>query len=155
MTANGIAVEPTPEHLTLLFKYAKSTTVLSILPDQEWTQIKAHLLDVLASLGKTTFPDTTTPLPSSPDQLELGVLKDRKDHTKGWESIEAKQISISEVKAGKKKASNTPRDFAIRDGSYIAYRLREESTDENTRTDPGWEVMFPADEYDDEMEEEV
>lgn len=167
MTTNGIAVEPTPEHLTLLLKHGKSTTALSILPDQEWTQVKAQLLEVLISLGKTAFPGTTIPLPSNPDQIELGILKDRRDHTKGWESIESKQIS--EVKAGKKKAGgkspqsmNTPRDLALKDGAYIAYRLKvasdqegdsEITINEDVTAGSSWDVMFPADEYDEEMEE--
>ncbi|KAJ9664150.1 hypothetical protein H2198_000368 [Neophaeococcomyces mojaviensis] len=165
MSVLDIAALPTPEHLTLLFKHGKSTTVLSVLPSHRLSEVKAMLLTALQTRGISTFPGTGTLLPTKPDEIELAVLVDRRDPHKGWVNAED-GISLAASKAGKKKSSKPSGpisdvgDLELKDGAWIAYRLKtpdvdivEEgsSPDIEMREDPGWYVTIPS--YDDEEED--
>ncbi|KAK5091640.1 hypothetical protein LTS08_005401 [Lithohypha guttulata] len=153
----------TPAHLTLFLKCGKSTIVLSVLPSQSLTEVKSSLLSILESLNTTNFPGTTTPLPSDPEDLELGITKERRtgrDASKGWINVEdaSSFVAASNAKAGKRKTTpaasgpiETIGDLELKDGSYIAYRLRrtvDDLMDEDVEEEPAWNVVVPS--YDDE-----
>ncbi|KAK5081121.1 hypothetical protein LTR70_009354 [Exophiala xenobiotica] len=132
MSSSDLTTLPTPTHLTLLFKHHKSTTVLSIHPTQTLHSAKTTLLHVLASRNLTTLPGSATPLPSDPSALELGILADRRDPTKGFVYAEdrasiAQTVSSSKKKTGAKSNQGPIETFAdleLRDGAWVAYRLR-------------------------------
>jgi len=168
MSIPDVATLPTPEHLTLLLKHGKSTTVLSALPTQRLSEVKTMLLTALESRGISTFPGTDILLPTEADELEFAVLIDRRDPQKGWVNAED-GISLATSKPGKKKAANKPSgpvenvaDLELKDGAWIAYRLKTSdmdimqegsSPDIEMREDPGWNVTIPS--YDEEEEEEM
>lgn len=167
MAQKDIAVPPTPEHITILFKCHKSTTLLSLKPDQEFSTIKPMLLAALRSRNLTTFPGSDVPLPKDPEDIELGVLADRKDYNKGWISMDAENFQSSDAKSGKGKGSSkkptigsTPSDAGMSDGTWIAYRLKSErEADRDQYSVPDiemvdespWDVVLPS--FEDETEE--
>ena len=164
----SISTLPQPSHITLLLKNHKSTTALSVSPVQSFISIKALLLEVLSEckvkyLGDPFNPGTQTPLPASPSQLELGVLADRKDASKGW--VFLTDIGAVSSAATKKKAGdpNTPAGAGLVDGSWVAYRVSkptqsnetgkegDAAVDVDMEDDPGWDVILP--DFGDELEE--
>jgi hypothetical protein len=168
---------PEPSHITLLLRHHKSVTLISVSPNQSFDSIKQLLLSALQargipSLHNTSDPTAPTPLPSSPDYLDLGILIDKKDPSKGWKPITP---GVNATSSGKKKASNkstdtnTPDGLGLVDGSWLAYRVSadksgssskvDEDNDENNGMDvtlpddPGWDVVIPS--FEEEEEEEV
>jgi hypothetical protein len=149
---------PTSAHLTLLLKHARSTTVLSALPETSFTTLKFQLLEVLSARGLGHLPGTTTTLPTDPNDLELGVLLDKHEPQKGWVATDS-LAGLSTTKSSSKKKSKgvveTVGDLELKDGGWIAYRVREPrlgggDDDEELEAieDPGWNVELPT--FDDE-----
>lgn len=148
---------PTPAHLTLLLKHGRSTTVLSALPDSPLSTLKQQLLQVLSSRNITHLPGTPTPLPTAPEDLELGILIDKHEPHKGWVSTESLS-SLNISKSSKKKTKGvveTVGDLELKDGGWIAYRIRgppiggdDEDEEIEAVEDPGWNVEIPS--FDDE-----
>jgi len=162
---------PTPDMVTLLFKCHKSTTVLSVLPTDPFATIKDLLLAALRSRNITTLPNSTTPLPEDPKDLELGVLADKKDPGKGWVNLESQDLELTSTQGSKRKSAvkgsagtQCPLAAGLGDGSWVAYRLKpsqqtphngdahlEEGTpDVEIDEDPGWDVILPT--FDDDPE---
>ncbi|KIW19252.1 hypothetical protein PV08_03546 [Exophiala spinifera] len=171
-----LAEMPTPEMITLLFKCHKSTTVLSVLPETPFSEIKNLLLAALRSRNVTTLPNTETPLPEDPEQLELGVLVDRKDASKGWVPLLIKEQEFRGAKGLKKKVggetsvlNESPLGAGLNDGTWIAYRVKAQlkksedvdmaeadgASDLDLTEDPGWDVVIPSFDDDDVNDEEV
>jgi hypothetical protein len=133
---------PSQGHITLLFKHHKSTVLLSVSPTQPFSEIKTLLLAVLKSrsIDSSQGPSSSIGLlPSDPDELEFGVLIDKKDPGKGWTSL-TQPVSNGDLK-GKKKSTgaversklsagttsgvaNSPESAGLVDGSFVAYRIR-------------------------------
>lgn len=169
MATPDLASLPTPQHLTLLFKHAKSTTVLSVLPRIPLSEVKRTLLEILRSRNITTFPGTTRALPSKPSDLEFGILADRRDPTKGFVYAEDRSALAHIGASSKKKAGAAKKDgpietFAdldLKDGAWVAYRLKTETLDlgdegaedmdVDVSGDAGWNVVVPS--YDEEEQE--
>lgn len=152
---------PTPSHLTLLFKNQRSTTLLSVLPSTPFSQITSLLHAALASRNYHS-------LPTDPSDLELGVLVDRKDPSKGWVSLDTKirQEEKGKGKADSKKGrpsggvvgsqKDTPDGIGLGDGGWVAWRVRgstkaeEDDEDEvedllsGDMDDRGWDVVLPS-----------
>jgi hypothetical protein len=154
-----IATLPQPSHITLLFKNHKSTTALSVAPTQSFSSIKDLLLSALQDchvdlLGDPLNPSTQTPVPTSAVALELGILVDKKDASKGWTLLDTDATAPS---AGKRKAGgdpNTPAGVGLADGSWVAYRVPQaakDTEDDNPNgeidvemdQDQGWDVILP------------
>lgn len=156
-----LAARPIPADITLLFRYGRSSTVLSLNPTNTIAEAKALLLAVLKNRGITTFPGTNTPLPANPDDLELAITKERRDPrdtSKGWINVEDVQSLALSSKAGKKKSMTdtkspeTIADLELKDGTYVAYRQLktvEDLVDGQDQSD--WHVIVPT--YEDEDEE--
>jgi len=161
---------PTPQHLTLLFKHGKSSTVLSVLPSQSLTEVKATLLEVLQSRDITHFPGTSEALPSQPTDLELGILADRRDPGKGFVFAEDRSTLTQSTTSAKKKSTakkegpiETFADLDLKDGAWVAYRLKADALDlvdeeaedmdvePGVNADPGWNVIIPS--YEDEEQD--
>ncbi|RMZ86355.1 hypothetical protein DV736_g6417, partial [Chaetothyriales sp. CBS 134916] len=103
-TPPSLTTPLTPSHRTLLLKHGRSTVLLAVLPSTPLLNVRRDLLAALASRGITTFPGTSgLLLPHDPAALELGVLVDRKDASRGWRPLrEDEQTSSSRTsKAGR------------------------------------------------------
>jgi len=174
---DNVSTLPQPSHITLLLRHHKSTTLLSVSPSQSFESIKTLLLSALkarniASLRNSSDPANPTPLPSSPDDLDFGVLSDKKDHSKGWTLLTPDLTASSSAK--KKSASSkaadadTPSGAGLVDGSWLAYRARKSSgdgdeakVDENGEVDvdmaedQGWDVVIPSFEEDELVEDDA
>lgn len=167
----ALAQLPTPETVTLLLKCHKSTTLLSVQPTTSFTEIKGLLIAALRSRNRNTLPGSSTPLPQNADDLEFGVLADKKDITKGWTLLEIQEQEVNNSKGNKHKVggkgsivNHSPSGAGLGDGAWIAYRLKWiskqgiqeeqdlelESTDVELEEDPGWDVVLPT--FEDEPE---
>jgi hypothetical protein len=163
----NLAALPSPISVTLLLKNSKSTTLLSVQPTSTFDDIKVLLL---AALKSRNVPD----IPESPAALELGVLADRRDTSKGWVTLHQRVQELATGKhakkaaSGKKSALNDSVEGAgLVDGSWVAWRVRsrvgkdenvptdedgdEMSIDIDAEEDPGWDVVIPS--YEDEEED--
>ncbi|EXJ87274.1 hypothetical protein A1O3_04233 [Capronia epimyces CBS 606.96] len=175
VSVEDLAALPMPDMITLLFKFHKSTTVLSVLPTTPFTEIKALLLAALQSRNLKYLPNTTIPLPETPQELEFGVLADKRDPSKGWVPLyinEQETLGPKGVKkriGGKSSVLNeSPLGAGLTDGSLVAYRIKafykegQKDGHDNDKTsgegtpgieideDPGWDVVLPS--FEDEGE---
>ena len=161
MALANLEALPTADHLTLLFKHGRSTTLLSLLPSQNFHEAKSLLLAALQSRDLTEYPDTHIPLPSSPNDIDLAILVDRRDISKGWTQVE--KATVVPAKGAKKSTAQksselatTFGDLALKDGDILAYRPHESSEDEDedllneTGKASTWNVILPS--YDEEDE---
>lgn len=176
---NDLSALPDPTSITLLFKHGTTTTFLSVQPTQTFTSIKSLLLATLTSLNISTFPGTNIPLPSHFEDLELGITRERhngRDPTKGWVSVDDPDAVtvVTQSRNTKKRGASTnekgaaekPIDLDLKDGNYVAYRLKKDIKDlvndddvDETMLDtsPGsmaWNVVVPSFPDDEEEEEE-
>ncbi|KAK5561847.1 hypothetical protein LTR46_000652 [Exophiala xenobiotica] len=168
ISGDQLAELPTADMITLLFKCHKTITVLSVLPDRPFSEIKALLLAALQSRNLTTIPNSDVPLPEDPDNLEFGVLADKKDASKGWVPLTIKEQEIKGPKATKKKTggdksvlNESPLGAGLAAGSWVAYRLKAKSNlsedvdMEGAEGTPDiqlrWDVVLPS--FDDEADE--
>lgn len=163
---------PSAETITLLFKCHKSTTLLSVHPTRPFTDIKVLLLAALKARGLSTLPGSSSPLPENAEDLEFGVLADKKDASKGWIPLKIKERVVTGSKGGNKKVggnnsvmNESPLGASLTDGSLVAYRLKvsskemqvdEEDLDKGTpevemEDDGEWNVVLPTFD-DDEVE---
>ena len=163
----NLAALPSPVSVTLLLKNSKSTTLLSVQPTSTFDDIKALLLAALKCRNVSGTPE-------SPAALELGVLADRRDTSKGWVTLHQRVQELATGKHAKKAASgkkiaqnDSVEGAGLVDGSWVAWRVRSrEGKVENVQTDedgdemavdfddeedPGWDVVIPS--YEDEEEE--
>lgn len=172
---DDISTLPQPSHITLLLRHHKSTTLISVSPTQSFESIKDLLLAALkarevSSLHNESDPTDPTPLPSSAADLEFGVLIDKKDASKGW-TLLTPDLATAAASSGKKKAAsksgdvNSPAGAGLVDGSWLAYRVRKSTQTEgddanigedgdvdiDMEEDPGWDVVLPS--FEDEEEE--
>jgi hypothetical protein len=157
---------PEPEQLTLLFKNGKQTVLLSVDPSRLFSEIKALLLAALKSRNIVSIRNVAdgprVPI-SKPEDIEFGVLVDRKDATKGWVPLYIGEQEVLDSRAGKKKArgktntsNQSPEGAGLTDGSWIAFRVKVASQKEvrdddegdeddmETDEDPGWNVALPT-----------
>lgn len=176
---DNISTLPQPSHITLLLRHHKSATLISVSPTQSFDSIKDLLLSALkarniSSLPNASNPSNPTPLPASSNHLEFGVLIDRKDASKGWTLLTpdlAASASAKKKPATKPADVDTPAGLGLTDGSWLAYRVRSAGVEEddeakvnldgdvvvdvNMADDPGWDVILPAFEDEEDMEEET
>ena len=162
---------PSPDMITLLFKCHKSTTALSVLPTKPFTEIKPLLLAALQSRNVKTLPNSDVPLPEDPEELELGVVADKKDASKGWVPMHIKEQEVNGPKGTKKKVggkdsvlNQSPLGAGLGDGAWIAYRIKPDQQDLQVEDeaqeggtpdieiaeDPGFDVVIPS--FEDEAE---
>lgn len=175
---------PQPSHVTLLLRHHKSTTLISVSPTQSLTTIKTLLLAALKSrnitaLHNSTDPSSPIPLPTDPTSIELAVLTDKKDASKGWTLITPEYVAAARKKAGsaagKAADADTPAGVGLGEGSWVAYRVKRQQgkgkdvngveVDEDGNVDvdvdvemeeeQGWDVVIPNFEEDGEEVAEV
>lgn len=118
------------------------------------------LLKALKSRGITEINGDT--VPESATGIELGVPIDRNDLERGWQKLEipsqeTKDGDKKRVVGGKKSVLNMSLQGAdIRPSQPLVFRFREEDDKEKDELekqldDPGWDVIIPTYEEDDEL----
>jgi hypothetical protein len=161
-----LAALPTAQSITLLLKNHKSTTLLSVQPTSTLDDIKVLLIAALKSRN-------TPGIPESPVHIELGVLADRWDASKGWVDLLLRAQDLATGKTAKKAVggkkgvfNNSVEGAGLVDGSWVAWRVRtsgakdgEIVTDEDgdavvvdiEEVEVSWDVVIPRYEDDEEV----
>lgn len=153
-----LAARLTPEHITLLLKNQKQTVLLSVLPTTPFLTIKSLLLAALKSRGITSIDGI--PIPDDAEDVEFGVLRNKKNPAFGWVPLYIKEMEVSDAKGSKRKAggkksvlNESPAGASLADGSMVAFRFRAKSKQDaaeieddemETEPDPGWNVILPS-----------
>lgn len=103
------------------------------------------------------------PLPDEPEEIEFGVLRNKRKPAEGWVPLDVKEMEVGDEKGGKRQVGGTksvlnesPASASLGDGSMLAFRFRTKGQedapedDENMEIedDPGWNVILPS--YDDD-----
>ncbi|BCR85294.1 uncharacterized protein ACHE_20752S [Aspergillus chevalieri] len=160
---------PDPLSWTLLFKKHKTTVLLMLLPQESITNTKTALLNALKARGLTEI--NGDPLPEDASDIEFGVAVDKNDLEKGWTRLEVGGPDFAEEEESKKNAgkkasgSISLQGVDLRNGQSIAFRFKKlvdgekavkkdgEDIDIDLELeDPGWDVVVPK--FDDEEEVE-
>ncbi|KAK2744588.1 hypothetical protein FQN57_004193 [Myotisia sp. PD_48] len=143
-------------HWTLRFKQHNITVLLLVPPAESFASIKETLLTALKSRGIHEINGKTVPEDSS--EIEFGFPVDRHNLEKGWRTLDQSGL----VNGKKSDLALTPRGADLKDFQAVAFRFRKvpeqrDQTDEDELAreleDPGWDVMVPAYEDDDENEQ--
>ena len=159
--------KPDPLSWTLLFKKHKTTALLMLPPQESIASAKSALLRALQARGVTEINGDR--IPEYESSIEFGVAVDRNDPEKGWtrletEAPEGADFETTEADTGKKSSASISLQAAdLRNGQSIAFRFQkhgEETAKENGEEldidssieDPGWDVIVPK--FDDEEEVE-
>ncbi|KAL4906578.1 hypothetical protein BDW74DRAFT_176895 [Aspergillus multicolor] len=148
--------QPDPLSWTLLFKKHRTTVLLLLPPSQTIEATKIKLLEALRARGLEDI--NGDPIPDDPAEIEFGVAVDKNDLEKGWTSLDALNTEDDAPKrgAGKKAASRTLKAAELNSGQAVAFRFRKagdlgsDSPSDLELADPGWDVVLPS--FDDEDE---
>ncbi|KAI4285080.1 MAG: hypothetical protein L6R38_000921 [Xanthoria sp. 2 TBL-2021] len=145
------AEKPNPQQLTLRFKSHKTTILLLVAPHDSLTSIKAKLLEAMKVANISEIQGR--PLPTTPDDVLLGVLIDSDDPGEGWTDLEIPEKEDDTHKKGPKKSSvlnASPVGAGVKDGSVLAFKFRTETSDADDLDmgDNVWDVVMPT--FDDE-----
>ncbi|GKZ34121.1 hypothetical protein AbraIFM66950_004260 [Aspergillus brasiliensis] len=159
--------QPDPLSWTLLFKKHQTTVLLMLPPSETIATAKETLLKALKSREIQEINGDA--VPEDPSQIEFGVAVDKNDLEKGWTRLEAEVPAFDDDNAPKRGAAKksagalTLQAAELRNGQPIAFRFRkhkvasEEGLTEEMidleLDDPGWDVIVPS--FDDEEEEEA
>ncbi|PTU25078.1 hypothetical protein P175DRAFT_0451387 [Aspergillus ochraceoroseus IBT 24754] len=139
---------------TLLFRKHRITVLLMLLPSETIPNTKQALLKALQARGLEDINGDT--VPADPSEIELGVAVDKNDLDKGWTSLEALQLDDDEApkRGGANKAATLSLKAAdINNGQSIAFRFRKPRAEDSVDLeleDPGWDVILPRLEDDEE-----
>ncbi|KAJ5174902.1 uncharacterized protein N7482_000779 [Penicillium canariense] len=147
--------KPDSRASTLLFKKHKTTVLLSLQPHEPLTAVKEKLLEALKS--RNMLEINGDPLPSDSTLIEFGVPVDRSDREKGWRLLQG-DGEVTTNTAAKKASSGTLLAAGLDNGHSVAFRFRkpgdapegDEPDPDIERDDPGWDVMIPS--FDDDEE---
>lgn len=123
---------------------------------------KEKLLEALKLRGLSDI--NGDPIPYDSFDIEFGEPVDRADFEKGWKLLRADAPGLDDEGVSKKdkgKGKNESMSLleaGIENGHTIAFRFRKSNEDQNADLemdideDPGWDVIIPS--YEDEEEEE-
>ncbi|KAL8941924.1 MAG: hypothetical protein Q9216_001952 [Gyalolechia sp. 2 TL-2023] len=147
---------PNPQHWTLRFKQHKTTVLLFVSPHQSLASVKGDLLHAIKTARFTEI--NGIPLPSSPEDVILGVPLDGNDPSRGWINLEIPELEQDGGKKGSKSTSvlnATPIGAGLKDGMVLAFKSRKEKSgsDDMDIDDNEWDVILPN--YDDEEGSQV
>ncbi|KAK2871733.1 hypothetical protein FQN49_002889 [Arthroderma sp. PD_2] len=145
---------------TLRFKNHNVTVLLLVSPVEPFDSIKSSLLHALQIRGMKEINGKA--VPDDAADIEFGIPLDRNNLEKGWQPL-AIPNGGADKGPGKGKNSvfnSSPQGADLRDAQAVAFRFRtglekDEHKDADLDMDlddPGWDVLVPA--YDDEDEEE-
>lgn len=144
-----------------MFKKHHLTVFLLVSHVQTIASVKETLLHALKARDIKEI--NGEPVPDSTSKIELGVPIDRNDLAEGWKKLEVpaqgtKDADKTRIVGGKKSVLNlTIQGAGIRDSQSIAFRFRDAAEDDKEKDqlelqldDPGWDVIVP--EYDSDEE---
>lgn len=145
--------------MTLLFKKNKITILLSLQPHEQLDAVKQKVLQALKERDVREINGDA--VPDEPTEIEFGVPIDRSDLDKGWTRLKPITAKNDNGKKSGKALADTILDSDLGNGNWVAFRFRkagpaEEIEQEETAMsldldDPGWDVVIPS--FDDEEEE--
>ena len=137
---------------TLRFKQHKTTILLFVQQSQSFDSIKRDLLDAITATNIKEINGNA--LPSDPEDIELGLPRDKNDVSKGWVPLKIPEAEEADVKGkGVKKGSvlnGSPLGAGLKDGAMLAFRFTEGNEEDRMDLDDEWDVIMPS--YDDEDE---
>ncbi|OQE19816.1 hypothetical protein PENSTE_c014G07152 [Penicillium steckii] len=144
--------------VTLLFKKNKITTLLSLQPHEQLDSVRQKLLEALR--GRDVREINGDIVPDDPAEIEFGVPIDRSDIEKGWTRLRSNSSKEGNENKAARALANTVLDSDLGNGNWVAFRFRKPGTSEETEQDetamsldlddPGWDVIIPS--FDDEEE---
>jgi hypothetical protein len=135
----------------LRFKNHKTTILLFVLESQSFTSIKSELLNALKATGVHEINGKS--IPSSGEDVILGVPVDKHDVEKGWvdliitEPEDGERVVALPKGARKSVLNSSPLGAGLKDGSMLAFKFRK--TGANTTEDGDWDVLMPSFDDDD------
>lgn len=135
---------------TLRFKQHKTTILLFVQQSQSFDSIKRDLRDAIKATG---IQDINSNLvPSDPQDIELGVPRDKNDPSKGWVALKIPEVEDGDAKGkGVKKGSvlnESPLGAGLKDGAMLAFKFTKGTEEDGMDVDDEWDVIIPS--YDDE-----
>ena len=137
---------------TLRFKQHKTTILLFVQQSQSFDSIKRDLLDAIKATNIKEINGNA--LPSDPEDIELGLPRDKNDVSRGWVPLKIPEADEADVKGkGVKKGSvlnESPLGAGLKDGAMLAFRFTEGDAEDGMDLDDEWDVIMPS--YDDEDE---
>lgn len=149
--------------MTLLFKKHKTTILLSLQPHDQLQGVKQKVLQALKERGVREINGDI--VPDDPAEIEFGMPIDRSDLEKGWTRL---KTNIPNDESGKKSGralADTVLDADLGDGNWVAFRFRKDIKAEEAKEDesamsldqedPGWDVVAPSFEEEDDGFEEA
>lgn len=128
--------------------------MLFVTQTQSFTSIKAELLEAIQSIGIHDINGDQ--IPTSSDDIVLGVPVDKNDLSNGWVDLEMleredDEESGSKMKGVKKNSvlNASPQGAGLKDGAMLAFKFRRHGDeDESNLGGDDWDVIIPS--YDDE-----
>ena len=137
---------------TLRFKQHKTTILLFVQQSQPFDSIKRDLLEAIQATNIKEVNGNALPL--DPEDIELGVPRDKNDINKGWVPLKIPEAEEADVKGkGVKKGSvlnESPLGAGLKDGAMLAFRFTKGAAEDGMDLDEEWDVIMPS--YDDEVE---
>ena len=137
---------------TLRFKQHKTTILLFVQQSQPFDSIKRDLLDAIKATNIKEINGNA--LPSDPEDIELGLPRDKNDASRGWVPLKIPEAEGADVKGkGVKKGSvlnESPLGAGLKDGAMLAFRFTKGPAEDGMDLDDEWDVIIPS--YDDEAE---
>ncbi|PGH01079.1 hypothetical protein AJ80_09062 [Polytolypa hystricis UAMH7299] len=148
--------KPDPSSWTLRFKNFNVTVLLLVSPVQPFSEIKETLLKALKVRNIAEIDGE--PVPDDPSEIEFGVPVDRNNLEKGWKKLELATHTGRKGAGGRRAVQiSTPQGADLRDSQAVAFRFHKATPGEEDELDidlddPGWNVLIPT--YEDEEEDE-
>ncbi|KAJ5988775.1 hypothetical protein N7481_003985 [Penicillium waksmanii] len=149
---------PDSRSVTILFKKNKTTILLSLQPHEQLQAVKRKVLQALKERDVREINGDI--VPDDPAEIEFGIPIDRSDLEKGWTRL---KTNTSNEETGKNSGSalaDTVLDADLGNGNWVAFRFGKDIKPEETKEDetamsldlddPGWDVVVPS--FDDEEE---
>jgi hypothetical protein len=144
--------------VTILFKKNKTTILLSLQPHEQLQAVKRKLLQALKERDVREINSDI--VPDDPAEIEFGIPIDRSDLEKGWTRLKTNTSNEETEKKSGRALADTVLDADLGNGNWVAFRFRKDIKPEETKEDetamsldlddPGWDVVVPS--FDDEEE---
>ncbi|KAJ5386740.1 hypothetical protein N7509_009281 [Penicillium cosmopolitanum] len=144
--------------VTILFKKNKTTILLSLQPHEQLQAVKQKVLQALKERDVREINGDI--VPDDPAEIEFGIPIDRSDLEKGWTRLKTNTSNEETEKKSGRTLADTVLDADLGNGNWVAFRFRKDIKPEETKEeetamsldldDPGWDVVVPS--FDDEEE---
>ncbi|KAI9801849.1 MAG: hypothetical protein M1833_002163 [Piccolia ochrophora] len=129
-------------NITVVLKQDRRSYMISIGPADEIKHLKGTLLRALRDVSPGGIAGV--PIPTSTDEVILGLMRDRTDVSKGWRVLDAGTVG---ERNGVDPDRRTVQGVGLTDGDYVAFCIRHR--DASDIDEPEFHVVFPT--YEDEL----